>query len=371
MTSALPPEPPPSPPSSEVFARSARLTPRVRQTDSPLVVGFGLLGAGFIGVLVFSQMSSNRHARAQTAQPVEAAAPVAAPAPAPAPPAPAPVAVGPSPAPIILAQNGGGLADPNEAHWRAPAMVVDLTEPAANQAARSAFAVPAAIAAAGQGAGADDAKLSADERFAQKVAGAQVDVAHASQMRNLARTAPQGTLIAAVLETAINSDLPGSVRAVVSRDVRGFDGSQVLIPKGSKLIGQYRSGVAVGQTRAFVVWSRLITPSGVSVDIGSPATDQLGRGGLDGETDEHFFRRFGASILLSVMTAGLEAAVPARSGNVNAVVIGSPQQANNIASIALQRQIDIPVTIKVAQGTPLQVFVTRDLDFSGVPPVAP
>jgi type IV secretion system protein VirB10 len=120
-----------------------------------------------------------------------------------------------------------------------------------------------------------------------------------------------------------------------------------------------------------VVWSRLITPTGVSVDIGSPATDQLGRGGLDGETDEHFFRRFGAAILLSVMSAGLDAAVPAHNGSVNAVVIGSPQQASRIADIALQKQIDIPTTIKVAQGTPLQVFVTRDLDFSGVPAVAP
>jgi type IV secretion system protein VirB10 len=370
MTSALPPEPPSSAAPSAVFTRSERLTPRVRQADSPLVVGLGLLGAGFVGVLVFSQMSSNRRARAQPAPPAPAAAPAAAPAPAPPTPASAsPAAVVSGPAAIVLTQTGGGIADPNEAHWRAPAMVVDLSEPATNPSTRLAFAVPAVGAA--PAAGADDAKLSADERFAQKVAGSQVDVAHASQMRDLARTAPQGTLIAAVLETAINSDLPGSVRAVVSRDVRGFDGSQVLIPRGSKLIGQYRSGVAIGQTRAFVVWSRLITPSGVSVDIGSPATDQLGRGGLDGETDEHFFRRFGASILLSVMTAGLDAAVPSRSGNVNAVVIGSPQQASNIASIALQRQIDIPVTIKVAQGTPLQVFVTRDLDFSGVPAVAP
>ena len=367
MISALPPEPPASSPQSEVFVRSERLTPRVRQTDSPLVVGLSLLGAGFLGVLVFSQMSTNRNARAQPLQAAVRAAPAAVPIPA----SPAQeVASTPTPGPTVFVQNAAGIADPNEAHWRAPAMVVDLTEPAANQAVRSALTPPSA-AGVPPAAGADDAKLSADERFALKVTGAQVDVAHASQMRNLARTAPQGTLIAAVLETAINSDLPGSVRAVVSRDVRGFDGSQVLIPRGSKLIGQYRSGVAVGQTRAFVVWSRLITPSGVSVDIGSSATDQLGRGGLDGETDEHFFRRFGSSILLSVMTAGLDAAGPARTGSVNAVVIGSPQQASNIASIALQRQIDIPVTIKVAQGTPLQVFVTRDLDFSGVPPVAP
>jgi type IV secretion system protein VirB10 len=186
-------------------------------------------------------------------------------------------------------------------------------------------------------------------------------------MREVARLVPQGAMIPAVLETAIDSDLPGSVRAVVSRDVRGFDGSQVLIPRGSKLIGQYKSAAAIGQTRAFVVWSRLITPTGVSVDIGSPATDPLGRGGLSGESDSHFFRRFGASIMLSVISAGLEAVAHSGSNNSNtALIIGSPAQASHMADIALQKQIDIPTTIRVKPGASVQVFVARDLDFSGV-----
>ena len=185
-----------------------------------------------------------------------------------------------------------------------------------------------------------------------------------SRLRDPAHTAPQGTISPAVLETAINSDLPGFVRAVVSRDVRGFDGSTVLIPRGSKLVGQYRSGVALSQTRAFVVWSRVITPEGVSIDIGSPGTDQLGRGGLEGETDTHFFQRFGAAILLSVMGAGLDALTD-HDNHSTAIIIGSSQQASQVAAIALQKQIDIPPTITVAQGTPLQVFVTRDLDFAG------
>jgi type IV secretion system protein VirB10 len=83
-----------------------------------------------------------------------------------------------------------------------------------------------------------------------------------------------------VLETAIDSDLPGYVRAVVSQDVRSFDGARVLIPRSSRLIGQYKSGVASGQTRAYVVWSRLIRPDGVSVALASPAIDDAGRTGL-------------------------------------------------------------------------------------------
>ena len=180
--------------------------------------------------------------------------------------------------------------------------------------------------------------------------------------------APQGTIIPAVLETAINSDLPGFARAVISRDVHGFDGTRMLIPRGSKLIGQYRSGVAQGQSRASVVWSRILTPDGVSIDVGSPSTDELGRGGLEGEADSHFFERFGSAILLSVMSAGLNAWTNSASDN-NTVVVSSPDQANQIAGIALQKQIDIPVTVRVPQGTPLQVFVTRDLDFSGQTPV--
>lgn len=251
-------------------------------------------------------------------------------------------------------------------------MVVDLGDPSAApsvvatlpaaDAVRSASRTDAAPRVSSSGA-----QASAEERFAEKVAGTAVETSRATRLADVAFVAPQGTVIPAVLETAINSDLPGFVRALVTRDVRGFDGSTVLIPRGSKLIGQYRSGVAVGQSRAFVIWSRILTPEGVSIDIGSPAADPLGRGGLEGETNTHFLRRFGGSILLSALTAGLEAVVGANTRSTNtAIVIGTPQQATNIASIALQKDIDIPTTITVPQGAPIRVFVARDLDFSAV-----
>jgi len=102
--------------------------------------------------------------------------------------------------------------------------------------------------------------------------------------------------------------------------------------------------------------------------VGSPAADRLGRGGLEGKVDDHFFRRFGASILLSVVNAGLSAAANSNHGDTTTLVIGSPAQASQVAEIALQKQIDIPATIRVAQGAPVQVFVARDLDFSAVAP---
>ena len=106
-----------------------------------------------------------------------------------------------------------------------------------------------------------------------------------------------------------------------------------------------------------------MTPEGVSIDVGSPGTDPLGRGGLSGETDTHFFQRFGSSILLSVIPVALQAAL--QPSNSTEVIIGSPVQASSLASAAPQ-PANIPVTIKVMQGTPLQVFLVRDLDFGDV-----
>jgi type IV secretion system protein VirB10 len=346
---------------SPVFARGAKARPQVQASDSPWTVWAGLAGAAVLGVLVFNGLSSGRQAHAQAAPP---RAPAATPQPveAPAPPPPQPATTTPPP-PVVL-QSVAPPADPEQAHWRAPTVVVDFSNTAPTG---EAVQLAQAAAVAATPAPANDVRQSADERFAAGVTRGLGDTARASQMRDLGRTIPQGAVIPAVLETAINSDLPGAVRAVVSRDVRGFDGSRVLIPRGSRLVGQYKSAAAVGQTRAFVVWSRIITPAGVTIDVGSPATDRLGRGGLDGQVDTHFVRRFGSSILLTAISAGGQAlANSASNGDSTTLVLGGAGQGSNPAAIALQKQIDIPDTIKVAQGVPVQVSVARDLDFSGV-----
>jgi type IV secretory pathway VirB10-like protein len=339
---------------SPVFERGGGLHPGLVRSGSSWGMGAAVVGACVLGAAVFISLSSHRTARAQPA-------PVVATPPPPA-PVPAPMVTAPPPAPLVVEAppQVAPVAAAPAPDTHAPTMVVDFSQPAATATTPAPLTAPGAAA---PNAAADD-KLSPDERFSAKVGSSNIDVAHASKLRSLAFTAPQGTVIPAVLETAINSDLPGFVRAVVSRDVRGFDGSTVLIPRGSKLVGQYKSGVALSQTRAFVVWSRLLTPDGVSIEIGSPGTDPLGRGGLEGETDTHFFERFGSAILLSVLGAGLSALTD--NNNNTSIIIGSSQQASQVASIALQKEIDIPVTIKVPQGTPLQVFVTRDLDFAGV-----
>jgi type IV secretion system protein VirB10 len=207
--------------------------------------------------------------------------------------------------------------------------------------------------------------VSDDELFAQRVeTEAEPDHARATVLHHKGSVVAQGAMIAAVLETALDSDLPGFARAVVSRDVRSFDGQAVLIPRGSRVIGEYRPATAQGQTRAFVIWTRVLRPDGVSIQIGSPATDPLGRAGLSGAVDTHFFERFGGAILLSVVNAGATALAGSPSTEV---VVGSSQQATGLAATASAfAPQNIPPTIKVPQGAPIRIFVARDLEFTNV-----
>ncbi len=209
--------------------------------------------------------------------------------------------------------------------------------------------------------------LNADERFVARIEGGPEPArASATLLHNQNTLIPQGTTIAAVLETALNSDLPGYARAVVSRDVRGFDASTVLIPRGSRVIGEYRSAVSQGQRRAFVIWTRVLRPDGVSIMIGSGGGDTLGRAGLAGQVDTHFLERFSGAVLLTVLNAGATAVAGVPSTEVVVGSAGAGAMSGLAAPLAAFTPADIPPTIKVAQGTPLLIFVQRDLDFTAV-----
>ncbi len=347
----------------EALERLSRPPSAVAGRENPWGFLMGVAGTFGLGLVVYLSLSAGRHARAQSIVPPPRPVQLAQLSP-PAPPAPVSPVQAQQPPPQPPPQSGTATSADEQARLRAPSMVVDLSD-APEPAVLSAGP---AVGGGGANAAARDggAKLGSDERFAQRVGGAQVDTARATRLANTKLIAPQGTVISAILETGINSDLPGFARAVVSRDVSGFDGSTVVIPRGSRLIGEYKSGVANGQSRAFVIWSRLLTPDGVSISLGSPGTDRLGRGGLEGKADTHFFQRFGAAILLSVIDGAVQALANQNSGGVNGIVISSPQQAASVASVALQKDIDIPTTITVQPGGAIRVFVARDLDFSDV-----
>lgn len=202
--------------------------------------------------------------------------------------------------------------------------------------------------------------------FAQQVSGRPVTTATPRKLGNLECIALQGKLIDAELETAINTDLPGQIRAIVSTPLYAEQGREPLVPPGSRLNGVYNSALRKGQVRVFAIWNRLIRPDGVEITLDSAATDALGRAGLAGEVDNHFGQIFGMSALLSIIGAGAGTAGvsnDARHNSADAYRREIQQSFARTADRVLEPYANIPPTISVAQGERIKVFLNRDLDF--------
>ena len=249
------------------------------------------------------------------------------------------------------------------------------------------------------GVGPDD---DPNRRFLASASAAGVEIAKATKNPRIDALVAQGTMIRGVLETAVQSDLPGMVRAVTTENVWSFDGRRILIPSGSRLVGEYKSGLSQGQTRVFVVWTRLLRSDGVSVQLGSSGADDLGRAGNASFVDNHYLERFGSAIMLSLVggvsqflsgygqtfnnangttitttdpATGLVTTTQT-GGNQNQLSLQARQiAAQNVsqtltymAQDALKNSINIPPTIHLDQGSRIIVFVRRDLDFSSFYP---
>ncbi len=176
---------------------------------------------------------------------------------------------------------------------------------------------------------------------------------------------PKGSFIDCTLETAIDSTLPGMTSCVTAVDIFGADGGVVLLERGTKLIGETRSEVRTGQRRVMVLWNEARTPTGVVANLASPGTDALGRSGVSGHVDTHFAERFGAALLLSVIDS-VATALASSQQSSDATVIVTPQGSQDVIAEVVRQSGDIPPTIRVAQGSRIQVFVARSIDFRSV-----
>ncbi|QPB24460.1 type IV secretion system protein VirB10 [Rhizobium sp. 007] len=216
-----------------------------------------------------------------------------------------------------------------------------------------------------------------NSKYLAAAAGLADRSAKARQIERIDAMIPEGTLIPGILETAINSDLPGQIRAITSQDVYSFDGRRILIPTGTRLIGEYQSEVTRGQKRIFVIWTRLIRDDGVSVRLNSIGTDSLGRSGLTGHVDNKFRERFGASIMLSIVggaasyltgygsqEASNNSDDAARGEEIARETIA--QTFSDMANTVLSENLRIPPTISVSQGERIFVYVRQDVDFSAM-----
>jgi type IV secretion system protein VirB10 len=176
---------------------------------------------------------------------------------------------------------------------------------------------------------------------------------------------PKGAFIDCTLETAIDSTLPGMTTCVMATDAFGVDGQVVLLERGTKLIGETRGQVQQGSARIFVVWTEARTPTGVIVPLDSPGADELGRSGLPGEVNTHFWARFGAAMLVSVIDGVVEAGIQStRSGGGTVVV--NPTASQDVMTDILKNTLNIPPTVVKRNGDRIQVLVARDLDFRSV-----
>ncbi|MEO1949829.1 TrbI/VirB10 family protein [Thioclava sp.] len=222
----------------------------------------------------------------------------------------------------------------------------------------------------GDGAAAQQAaRLSSDAQFVRD-AGRPVQVQRAEIIVNPSNTVTQGTMIQAVLETAIDSTLQGPIRGLVTTDVVAYDGSRILIPRGSRLIGSYSADVDTGQNRLLVAWERIIMPDNQSVQISSFGGDALGRSGTTGKVNNHFFRRLGAAALISTISAIPSALQDdSQDGGVTISTSGSNDPATGVSNAvsgatesAIGKYVSMPPTISVDQGTRITVMVDRDLE---------
>jgi type IV secretory pathway VirB10-like protein len=280
------------------------------------------------------QQAQQQAAAAQTSSPFFAGAAMG--------PPPSEAAAQPPPLPVGFSQTGGGQLPPPAA----PASAADV-QPANGQGGKRQFA--------------DNAKL--DDYLTKPLLGPQSPW-----------EVKAGTVIPAALLTAINSDLPGEIIAQVTEPVYDhITGRTVLIPQGSRLIGQYDSQIAYGQERALVAWNRIVMPNGRSINIGSmEGADLTGASGLHDQVDGHFWQLARGILLSTVFSVGAASAQDASARSSGSLVLNSAgsgvsNEATQVGQQITSRDLGRQPTIKVRAGWPLRVLVNKDMILAPYP----
>jgi len=202
-----------------------------------------------------------------------------------------------------------------------------------------------------------------------------------TQAANLENMIAQGKMMDVVLETAINSELPGPIRGLIVRDVFGEAGVKVLIPKGTRVYGTYSTKVTRGQSRLSISWNRVIRPDGVSVSMTAQASDQFGRIGVEGDVDNRYSEIFGNSLLLSFANLGTAIALEKIAGNtgqsqiansngsisttnINPINMAASTVINDVSTVVnslTQGALALSPIVTIPQGTRLTVIVNQDI----------
>ena len=173
-----------------------------------------------------------------------------------------------------------------------------------------------------------------------------------------------GAVIPAALLTGIRSNLPGQISAQVTENVYDSPtGRALLIPQGTRIVGQYDNGIGFGQHSVLLVWSRLIFPNGRSIIMErQPGTDAEGYAGLEDGVDYHWGELFKAAALSTILSVGAEAGSSGQESDImRALRGGASDSVSQVGQQIVQRQLDIAPTITIRPGFPVRVLITRDL----------
>lgn len=347
-----------------VSAAAGRRSWLSRKTGLVLLLGTTALACGFILLRAATQPD-----QAAAPDPDLQVRPVIRYQPPPEPPlAPANLPVTPPGPPLPAEPPGAALADalrqaqaPNQGQ---PRLLVygspgggSTTAPVGGGGQGTAPAAPAPLPVTAGGS-----------ELAARLQPTRLAGAAAAVLRDQPYLLTTGHILPCILQTAMDSTLPGLVACVIPQDVRGKTGL-TLLDRGTRVVGEFQGGVRQGQARLFVAWSRAETPQGVVIDLASPAADPLGRAGLEGDVDRHFWQRFGGALLLSMVQGVIQAGntALARDGTTS-IDTGDTQ---GVIAETLRNTINIPPTVRKNQGELVSIFVARDLDFSDIYSVQP
>ncbi|TPI36916.1 TrbI/VirB10 family protein [Mesorhizobium sp. B3-1-9] len=173
-----------------------------------------------------------------------------------------------------------------------------------------------------------------------------------------------GAVIPAALITGIRSDLPGQISAQVTENVYDSPtGRSLLVPQGTRIVGQYDSGIGSGQRRVLLVWNRLIFPDGRSMVLErQPGADAQGYAGIEDDVDYHWGELFKAAALSTILSVGAQAGSSDQDSDiVRALRSGASDSVSQVGQQVVQRQLAIAPTLTIRPGFPVRVLVTRDL----------
>lgn len=285
-------------------------------------------------------------------------------------PPPLPEGTAPAPAPDAVAVPGAPAQQGQPQLTPEEQKALDLAE---RRKRAPVLGVAGAVSNdSGDGAGDDDrARGNGGGTLGQALRATRLGAVSATRLPEPDLTITAGKLLQCTLETAIATDVPGMTSCVLAHDVYSTTGRVLLLERGSRIIGQYQSGtVRRGQSRVFVLWTRAETPNGVLVNLDSPATDTLGRSGVEGKINRHFWERFGSALLVSLVddvASYMVAKERDNNGNTTAINFGNTADSSrDAASIIVENSVNIPPTLNKAQGESIGIFVARDLYFGDV-----